>query len=386
MVRKADVDSYFEDAQSFCTENPYRRLPYSKRNWGGTLHSLCSYQGKLKPSIAHFLVDRFTQPGQVVLDPMAGIGTIPLEARRLGRVGLANDLSPLAYIVSSAKLEKVNRDEVAECLIKLRRVVQSASSLVDTDFNGEVNWGLNKTIADYFHPMTLREIVLARRYFSSQSDLRTPSENLVLTSLLHILHGNRPYALSRTSHPITPFAPSGDFEYRPLIERLEKRVSKAYEAISELGRDSFYGVATLGDFRQLEYENVDAIITSPPFTDSLRFWSSNWMRLWFAGWDEPAFRSEPSKFLESQQKTSFEPYRDLFELCARSLKPGGKLILHLGETSRGSMADHIIPLLTPHFEVVHLGREGVEDTETHGLTAKGATTAHIYLFARKRIG
>ena len=38
---------------------PHQRRPYSKRNWGNSLHSLCSYQGKLKPAIAHHLVETF---------------------------------------------------------------------------------------------------------------------------------------------------------------------------------------------------------------------------------------------------------------------------------------------------------------------------------------
>ena len=88
-------DDLAAKALMFCETAPYRMGEYSKRNWGGPLHSLCSYQGKLKPSIAHFLVQWFTEPGQRVLDPMGGVGTIPLEARRLGRVGIASDLSPL---------------------------------------------------------------------------------------------------------------------------------------------------------------------------------------------------------------------------------------------------------------------------------------------------
>src|SRR5439155_493846 len=89
-------------ARAFCETLPHAAEPYCRRNWGGQLHSLCSYQGKLKPSIAHFLVKWFTSPGDRVLDPMAGVGTIPLEARRLGRIGLANDLSPLADTIARA--------------------------------------------------------------------------------------------------------------------------------------------------------------------------------------------------------------------------------------------------------------------------------------------
>ena len=61
-------------------ELPYRQEPYSKKNWGNPNHSLCSYQGKLKPSIANFLVQTFVPPKGRVLDPFSGVGTIPFEA------------------------------------------------------------------------------------------------------------------------------------------------------------------------------------------------------------------------------------------------------------------------------------------------------------------
>ncbi|MHC5719531.1 MAG: hypothetical protein ACYTX0_47675, partial [Nostoc sp.] len=38
---------------------PYKDAPYNSRNWGHNLHSLCSYQGKLKPAIAHWLIREF---------------------------------------------------------------------------------------------------------------------------------------------------------------------------------------------------------------------------------------------------------------------------------------------------------------------------------------
>ena len=54
---------------------PHQQQPYSKRNWGHPLHSLCSYEGKMKPSLAHFLVDTFVPDGGTMLDPFAGVGT-----------------------------------------------------------------------------------------------------------------------------------------------------------------------------------------------------------------------------------------------------------------------------------------------------------------------
>src|SRR3972149_2402283 len=84
---------------------PYRRPPFSSRAWGHPFHSLISYPSKLKPSIAHFLVSLFSQPGEVVLDPFSGVGTVPFEACTQGRPGIGSDLSPIAYHATRAKVD-----------------------------------------------------------------------------------------------------------------------------------------------------------------------------------------------------------------------------------------------------------------------------------------
>jgi hypothetical protein len=372
-----------ERARRFGETAPHRHDPFRRRHWGGVLHSLCSYQGKLKPAIAHFLVRCFTEPGWRVLDPLAGVGTIPLEARRLGRVGLANDLSVLGDCVSRAKLEPFALSDVTMVVDRLSGYVARGRSLAALETSVDLGFGLNGSIREYFHPATLREVVLAREFFLVEA-LPPPARDLVRSSVAHILHGNRPYALSRRSHPVTPFAPRGAFEYRPLLGRLLQRLSQVVPLLSGLGETALPGASRLGDFRDLAVDPVDAVITSPPFARSLRFWSMNWMRLWFMGWDPGDFATEPKRYLESEQRDDFSPYVSFGAAMHRLVRPGGLLVMHLGETSSLNMAEALAPIVAANFDIAHLGRECVLDTESHGLTDKGATVAHWYLFATRR--
>jgi hypothetical protein len=381
--RRRPSGSLVARADVFCTTTPYRVDPYAKRNWGGPLHSLCSYQGKLKPAIAHFLVDWFTEPGDRVLDPMSGVGTIPLEARRLGRSAVGGDLSPLAASVTRAKLEPFDPADVQPVMDCLEKAIANGPTLDALENDEDLDFGLNGPIRDYFHPETLREVVIARQVLRDKET--TAAVDVVRSSLLHILHGNRPYALSRRSHPVTPFAPSGDFEYRGLIDRLQVRLGRIVPELVALAAVTPPGLAMQCDFRAIALdEPVDAVITSPPFAQSLRFWSMNWLRLWFTGWDRDDFSSEPARFLDVQQRASMAPYAEFAEAMHRSMKCDGLLILHLGETGGHNMAHTVAPQIEQWFEVVFAGRENVEDTESHGLTDKGATRAHWYLFAIRR--
>ena len=69
-----------------------------------SLHQLSPYIGKIKSSIAADLISDYSRPGEWVVDPFAGAGTIPLEAAMAGRRAFGADISPYARILSLAKL------------------------------------------------------------------------------------------------------------------------------------------------------------------------------------------------------------------------------------------------------------------------------------------
>ncbi|WP_173071380.1 TRM11 family SAM-dependent methyltransferase [Phytohabitans houttuyneae] len=52
------------------------------------------HPGKMLPTIARYAIRTYTAPGELVLDPMAGIGTTIVEAMRLGRHGIGVEYEP----------------------------------------------------------------------------------------------------------------------------------------------------------------------------------------------------------------------------------------------------------------------------------------------------
>lgn len=377
--KNTKTDGYRDAAVAFGRGLPHLNSPFCSRNWGHGLHSLCSYQGKLKPAIAHFLVATFTKPGDRVLDPFSGCGTIPLEAMLQGRQPIANDLQELAFILSRAKVESGRPDDALAVLDDLLRFVKASSAA--EEITSCSSFGFNGNVASYFHADTLREILTARRYLK-ENPCNSWSQAIVYSSLLHILHGNRPYALSRQSHPVTPFKPTGPNEYRPMASRLREKVVRTLSL--QAPRESIKGEATQLCFQQLAVHDVDVVITSPPFAASTRFFSSNWMRLWLAGWEPIDFDVRRDAFLERQQRDSLDVYYAFFERCAQWLRPGGRLIMHLGRSSKCNMGEELARRAEGHFEQVHLFDESVAGREKFGVRDQGATTAHQYLFLLRR--
>jgi DNA modification methylase len=364
--------------QEFSTTLPHQAAPYAARNWGSRLHSLCSYQGKLKPAIAHHLVQIFVPQGGVMLDPFAGVGTLPFEAALQGRKAYGFDLSPAAYIISQAKLAIPRATQTAEIITTLTAYIETYAA-TEADLLETRTFGFNGKLVEYYHPHTLREILAARRFFR-EHDKVTPSLLLVEAACLHILHGNRPYAVSRRSHPITPYAPTGDFEYRPLIPRLREKVQSALAALPDatfIEGQMYFQDAT--SWWPLEVNALDAVITSPPFFDSTRFYLANWLRLWFTGWSAADFKEKPLAFVDERQKQSFAVYQSIFRQAKERLKTGGVVVLHLGKSRKCDMATEIAAVGRKWFAHAEVFDESVAHCESHGIRDKGTVTDHQYL-------
>jgi hypothetical protein len=362
-------------ATEFQTNLPHTKAPYASRAWGNGLHSLCSYQGKLKPALAHWMLREFTNVGDRVLDPLGGVGTIAFEAALLERIAFTCDLSPFASTIATAKLAPPNHNDLAE---DVRRFAAELAdiALEDDDFES-AKFGLNARVVDYYHPDTLAEILRAKKLLSSSG--LGQSRTFIKATLLHILHGNRPYALSRTSHPITPFSPTGDFEYRPMLERLITRLNRLM--LIERPEGFRAGTAWHDDFRNIPAllpNPVNAILCSPPFP-GMRFDRPNWLRMWFCGWEKTDFDHKSRDFLERQQGRNLEIYSDFFAMCNEVTTSGSPVILHVGGSKGYDMATKLTHIAKPYLRHVATITEAVDHLEKHGIPDKGATSSHILL-------
>jgi DNA modification methylase len=357
---------------------PYQKEPFSKKNWGNPNHSLCSYQGKLKPAIANHLVTTFVPEGGTFLDLFSGVGTIPFEGALTGRKAYGIDISKPAYFISSAKVGVSEAKKTFETINLLDNYIKTTNCNTN-DLDKWKNFGFNKTLQDYYEPQTFIEILSARNYFIKNQP-KTTEEMLVISALLHILHGNRPYALSRRSHPIVPYAPTGDFEYKSLIEKLSEKVSKSLKV--ELPENFTNGKIFLQDTTKIwsqEITDLDAIITSPPFFDSTRFYLANWIRIWFAGWGVEDFKYQTRSFVEEKQKNDFAIYEPIFRQAKERLKKDGVFVLHLGKSVKCDMAKELQKVAKRWFKTADLFDESVAHCQTHGIKDIGTVTSHQYL-------
>lgn len=291
-----------------------------------TIHQLSPYLGKTKSSMAASLIAQFTDAGDTIYDPFSGSGTFALEAWRAGRHVIANDLSPYAFLLTSAKLRPYHSYACAIRDIDLLAPDASAEQ-ERVDLRQTPKW-----VRGFFHPDTLRETI------AWATVLKANRRWFLLACLLGILHHQRPGFLSFPSSHTVPYLRERKFprsrfpslyEYRAVRTRLEAKVKRSFRRVPDLN----FGLTRRCLMRDAETfvlrQQVDAILTSPPYMRQLDYGRDNRLRLWFLGCNDWA---SLDKLVTPGQDEFLELMAHCFTRWKCTLKSGAYCVLVIGDT------------------------------------------------------
>ena len=290
-----------------------------------SLHQLSPYIGKIKSSIASFLIENFTTVGDTIYDPFCGAGTIPFQGWISNRNVIANDLNEYALILTQAKLfPPTTIEDVLNAIEQFHKLVSARKQTID----------LRKTpqwVRQFFHKETLRETIA---WFEI---LQENEAFFLIACLLGILHHQRPGFLSYPSSHTVPYLrvkkfPPDQFpelyEYREVKSRLIKKVTRAFRRVPilqpETQRTCFNEDASTLFFDQ----KVEAVISSPPYMRQLDYARDNRLRLWFLNVND-------YKTLDAKISPKEDFFIEMMKKClvqwTSILKDKGKCILFLGD-------------------------------------------------------
>jgi SAM-dependent methyltransferase len=90
------------------------------------------------PAIAHQAIAAYTQPGELVLDPMCGIGTTLVEAIHLGRQAIGIELEARWATLAAANLDHARRHGATGQATVITADARQLTSLVDPAVVGQV--------------------------------------------------------------------------------------------------------------------------------------------------------------------------------------------------------------------------------------------------------
>lgn len=332
---------------------------YSSVKYPFDLNSIPWYPATFAPPIPKFLIASLTKPGDVVLDPFGGSGTTVVEALKLSRLPIYNDLNPFAADIVKAILCAI-RYAIYDCEYLTKEAEQKkvedscsqktvASEFIDAN-------GINKDVHEWFHEDTLVELLGINKLIQEDT---APEYNDEIKAIRKFAFSS--ILKSACSQP-------GHFTYitdncKPKNKTYKNAISLYVEKIEQIclaAKDMLiqfrlaYPQADLlslvdntrvedGDARDLSWigdHSVDLVLTSPPYLCAQDYIKTMRLtNLFFT--NDDAFINKPYNEIGSRKQRKGKPdvvvpefYQDLrqvFTHVDRVLKPAGYFCLVMGQ-------------------------------------------------------
>ena len=327
--------------------------------WGHAMHTMCSYHGMFPAKVAHHFIQRYSEPGDVVLDPFSGRGTTALQARVEGRRAICNDLSPLAYVLSRAKVNPPTWDQ-ANSFVDLLEREYKATSVAEFDISPDIRM--------LYHDNTLKQLAFVRdRLLRNNLVSWSREEYMLAGALAGIMHGSwrrddtsqylsisMPNTFSMSPTYVAKFIRENGLRKldQDVFERLRDKLARLYvdDVPGAAGEAHHLDAAELLTGNEMRPESVDLIVTSPPYLRVVNYGQSNWIRLWLLGIDEVGREQGAGrKRLDASldHRHSYDSYREFMLRTVlglqRVLKQDGVAVMVIGDV-KDSAKGEALPL------------------------------------------
>lgn len=270
-----------------------KKLNFRKLYEGNSIcpaHSIHSYTAKLIPQIPRSLIERYTRKNDIVFDPFCGSGTTLLEAALLSRNAIGIDINPLAVLISEAKTTPLDVDELRLAIRLVKEKAKNGNGRAIVEFPN----------IDYWFSKKAQEELSIINFSVENGKSNEGLYKFLLTCFSSIIRKSsyadprmaKTYKSKRVIEKIksgwTP-APIQYFE-----EVLDKNFEKVKSLSEHLNANNNYVKVFQGDARETSallkqngIDEVDFIITSPPYINAQDYFRSYKLELWWLGLATP---------------------------------------------------------------------------------------------------
>ena len=271
------------------------------------LHSIHAFAAKFPAQLPRYFIEGLSEPGETVLDPMAGSGSTLLEGWLGGRKVVGVDLDPLAARQCRAKTKWVAPQVVEEAG---RRVLANARRRVEVDhpldtFRRELDDATNAFLDYWFLPETQVELAALALEIGEEtgSVLRNLMEVLFSATIVTKSGGvsrARDLAHSRP-HRVA------DKQPRSPLRMFENQIRQAVRAFEETPDSTgARGAVLAADSRRLPLadSSVDLIVTSPPYANALDYMRAHKFSLVWLGQRVGELGNLRGKYIGAERQSS----------------------------------------------------------------------------------
>ena len=250
-------------------------------------HGIHTYVAAMIPQVAQRLIDQYAPPGETVLDPFCGGGSVLVEAVSSGRPAIGRDINELAVLISRAKTTHLDESLANGIADEILSGMESPSEVPEFDDNARF-W------------FKAEHLVPLYALHQSITERGVPIDSALLPFFLTVFSATvRDVSLTyRNEIRLRRMSPVeiDNFNVDP-VQRFRERVERASHAAASLPKepdtDIASGTVTALPLRE---DEVSTIVCSPPYGDerngvSYSQFSKNMLR-WLGHSREQILRSK----------------------------------------------------------------------------------------------
>ena len=288
---------------------------------GYATHGLFPYRGKFHPQMIKGIINVMgLKPGDTILDPMMGSGTVLIEARLMGIKSIGIDASPFCRFMAQAKI-----DGLTVPLSPIRAALKN-SKLVFEYFRsiaGQPKQGCKMREYETLNLFTLMEPGADYRTASgSNGALPDGCEAPEVYNFLLLAYLDS-VGYSERSNRKSPYD-----QFQAILERYLFVAEKIQNILIGAESDLADARPIEGDARclPLEESSVDGILFSPPYSFAIDYLENDSFHLGFLGVDVDRLREKMIGLRGRTLRHKFSSYKEdmdkVLSECARVLRPG----------------------------------------------------------------
>jgi SAM-dependent methyltransferase len=297
-------------------------------------HGFHSYAGRMHPAIARGAIAAFSDPGETVIDPFCGSGTVLVEAFAGGRAAIGVDASALAVAIARVRTTVLGEEGRARLVEEAARIAEESGERARKRRRPEVPPWARGEIAR-FHAHVLYELLgLRELVFETAEDEVGRALRLCLSSILVKFMKAGPEApRDGEAKRIARGVPS---------RMLADRAAELARGLAALERHAPAGTPAPqiheADARKLPVADGRAalIVSSPPYAGTYDYAAQHETRFVWLGLSARTFRrvqlgARAQAIGEARADTWRADAGRFVAEMARVLRPGGRAVLVVGD-------------------------------------------------------
>lgn len=332
------------------------------------IHGFHTYAARLHPKTARHLVQALSAPGDAVLDPFCGSGTVLVEARLLQRRALGVDANPLAVRLARFKTEPADEAFRTALVDGAKRVAAIAQTRRKAKAGASRRYGEADVAA--FAPHVLLELDGLRVGLMAETDPRLREALFLVLSSILVKMSRRSGDTSGVEKEVRLAA---GYPTRVFTKKADELAGRLAEIAPRLEATPRAHIVE-GDARDLsgiKAGSADLVVTSPPYPGVYDYADHHALRMRWLGLAASRFADTEIGARRHARavapNVAIDAYADdmrrVLEAVGTRLRPGGRAAIVAADGSIGGTPIWMDDLLSTLGDTVGLDPVAIASQE-----------------------